>query len=181
MSNSEINPNNPAPQEIIKNIEIFDVSYYGFDEQIHQGQIAMNKDSVEDVKKFFDLSLELRFPIEKVTLISNEKYLWDDYKSCADNNSSGFNYRKIGGTDKLSKHSTGHAFDINPVQNIYVRYENMKEVFRAPENGVYDPSAKGTLTSDHPLVLLMKELGWEWGGDWTPETGREDYQHFQKN
>ena len=57
----------------------------------------------------------------------------------------------------------------------------MKEVFRAPENGVYDPSAKGTLTSDHPLVLLMKELGWEWGGDWTPETGREDYQHFQKN
>lgn len=184
MSKEEIlavNPKNPAPKEIIDSIEIINVNYFGFDEKIHRGQIAMNKNVIEDVKKFFELALKLKFPIEKVIPISNKKYSWDDISSCEDNNSSGFNYRLVAGSvNKLSKHSTGNAFDINPVQNIYVRYENMKEVFRAPKNGIYNINTKGTLTSDNPLVILMKDLGWTWGGDWTPETGREDYQHFEK-
>lgn len=175
------NPQNPAPPEILNMMEIIPVKYYGFDGLIHAGQIVMNKDVVEDMNKFFDLALQLRLPIKSVIPISDKRYSWDDNQSCDDNNSSGFNYRLVAGTTRMSKHSTGRAFDINPVQNIYVRYENMKEVFRAPANGVYDPGAPGTLTSEHPLVLLMKNLGWEWGGDWTAETGREDYQHFEKN
>ncbi|MCK7509072.1 MAG: M15 family metallopeptidase [Desulfobacterales bacterium] len=35
----------------------------------------------------------------------------------ADNNSSGFNFRVIADTNKLSLHSFGRAVDINPVQN----------------------------------------------------------------
>ena len=174
------NPQNPASQDILDTMNVLSVSYYGFDELIHKGQIVINKDVIEDIKKFFDLALKLKFPIKSVIPINDEKYSWDDNRSCEDNNSSGFNYRLVAGTNRLSKHSTGRAFDINPVQNIYVRYENMKEVFRAPADGIYDKNTPGTLTSDHPLVLLMKELGWEWGGDWTPETGREDYQHFEK-
>ncbi len=176
------NPRCPAPQEVIDSMEIIEVDYYGFDDQVHRGKIAMRKDVVDDVKKFFELALEIKFPIEKVIPISNPKYKWEDMVACEDNNSSGYNYRLIAGTSRLSKHSGGLAFDINPVQNIYVRYdENVKEIVRYPKDGVYNIETKGTLVTESPLVALMKNLGWIWGGDWTPESGRVDYQHFEKN
>ena len=176
------NPKSPAPQNIIDALEILTVKYFGFDEKIHSGQLVMNKNVIKDVESFFDLALKLSFPIEKVIPISNPKYGWDDEASCNDNNSSGYNYRLIMGTNMLSRHSQGLAFDINPVQNIYVRYDkDLNEIARYPEGGAYDENAKGTLTKDHELVILMKGLGWEWGGDWTAETGRVDYQHFEKN
>lgn len=173
------NPNNPAPAEVLDEIVVLEVKHYGYDGLPHAGQIAVNKAVADDVRQFFEKAWELQFPIEKVIPISNPKYAWDDNASCDDNNSSGYNYRLIGGTNRMSKHARGLAFDINPVPNIYVRFdENMKETFRAPKNGVYDENAKGTLTKDHPLVKLMKDLGWTWGGDWTSPL---DYQHFEKN
>lgn len=176
------NPESIAPQDVIDNIEILVVEYLGFDDVIHSGQIAMSKSVSNEVKEFFELALKIRFPIEKVIPISNEKYKWDDVVSCDDNNSSGFNYRKVLGTNRMSKHSSGSAFDINPVQNIYVRYDkDLNETARYPKDGVYNENAKGTLTKNSPLVILMKNLGWDWGGDWTPESGRVDYQHFEKN
>jgi|SRR3989344_307494 len=186
MNNEEIivqqNPQNPAPQDILDTLTIIDVKYYGFDSELHEGKIVMHKDVAEDVKKFFGLALELKFPIKSVIPINDPKYKWDDDVSCNDNNSSGFNYRTISGNPtKLSKHAKGLAFDINPVQNIYVRYdESQKEVFRSPEAAEYNKDASGTLVSGDPLVTLMKRLGWVWGGDWTRESGREDYQHFEK-
>ncbi|HBD24764.1 MAG: hypothetical protein A2566_00295 [Candidatus Zambryskibacteria bacterium RIFOXYD1_FULL_40_13] len=175
------NPNSQAPQNVLDSQVVLSVDYFGFDGQIHSGQIVVNKIVAEDVRSFFKLALHIKFPIEKVIPIGDQKYKWDDDVSCADNNSSGFNYRLVAGTNRLSKHSTGMAFDINPVQNLYVRFdENLKEIFKAPVDGVYDQTILGTLTSDHPLVVLMKSLGWDWGGDWTAESGRIDYQHFEK-
>jgi peptidoglycan LD-endopeptidase CwlK len=175
------NPANSAPQEIIDEQEVVNVQYFGFDGYLHSGQIVINKRLVGDIKKFFDLAVELKFPIKSVIPISSPQYGWDDEVSCGANNSSGFNYRAISGdTTRLSKHANGSAFDINPVENIYIKYDtDEKELFRFPADGVYDESAPGTLTATHPLVLLMKDLGWEWGGDWTPATGRADYQHFE--
>lgn len=176
------NPKSVAPDEILNAQQVIEIEYLGFDEFLHRGQIVMNEKVVDDVKKFFETALELKFPIKKVIPISDNRYKWDDEVSCADNNSSGFNYRTITGKPhKISKHALGLAFDINPVQNVYVRYDkDLNEVHRIPPNTYYDPTAPGTLTADHVLVKLMKDLGWFWGGDWTPESGREDYQHFQK-
>ena len=175
------NPKSLAPQSVMDSMEIINVKYYGFDNKTHSGQIVMNKIVADDTKKFFQLAFDTKFPIEKVIPISSEKYKWDDAVSCADNNSSGFNYRLVAGTNKLSKHSMGMAFDVNPVQNIYIRYDqNLKETFRAPVGGVYDRNISGTLTHDHPLVVLLRNLGWDWGGDWVAESGRIDYQHFEK-
>lgn len=182
MSEIEItiqNPKNPAPQEILDLLDVLEVQHFGYDGQIYSGQIVMNKGVIDEVKLFFEKAAEIKFPIEKVVPISNKKYAWDDELSCEDNNSSGFNYRAIAGTNKLSKHASGLAFDINPAQNIYIRYdENMNEIARSPKDGVYDEKAKGTLTKDHPLVTLMKGLGWTWGGDWKSPA---DWQHFEKN
>ncbi|MFA6519550.1 MAG: M15 family metallopeptidase [Candidatus Paceibacterota bacterium] len=176
------NPDSPAPQSALDVLEVLNVTYVGFDDALHTGQIAVHKDVLQDVKRFFDAAREMKFPIEKVIPISNEKYAWNDERSCDDNNSSGYNYRLIAGTDRVSKHAAGLAFDINPVQNIFVKYDtDLSETFRFPKDAVYDEQASGTLTKVHPLVQLMKSLGWEWGGDWTPESGRIDYQHFEKS
>lgn len=50
-----------------------------------------------------------------------------------------------------------------------------------PPGATYDPSKPGTLTKEHPLVKLMEQRGWTWGGNWTLEADEViDYQHFEK-
>ena len=184
MTNGEIfmqNPQNIAPQNVLDSLSVLIVRYYGFDDKLHQGQMVMHKNLAREVQTFFEHARAIKFPIEKVIPISNVKYKWDEDISCPDNNSSGYNYRLVMGTHRISKHAGGFAFDINPAQNIYVRYdENLNEIFRSPKGTIYDETVPGTLTSNHSLVVLMKNLGWVWGGDWTPESGRVDYQHFEK-
>ena len=184
MTNEEAlaqNPQNPAPEEIIGSLILLTVEYCGFDGLLHIGQIIIHKDIVLEVKQFFAFALQIQFPIAKVIPISDPKYSWGDEVSCCDNNTSAYNYRLIAGSNKISNHARGLAFDVNPVQNIFVRYDiNLTETYRLPSDGTYDESEPGTLTTKHPLVLLMKGLGWVWGGDWKPEEGRVDYQHFEK-
>lgn len=177
------NPKSPAPREVLDALQMNEVIYLGFDNALHKGQIVMHADVSDDIRSFFTFALELKFPIHSVIPISNSRYAWDDETSCNANNSSGFNYRTItGNPHKISKHAYGLAFDVNPVQNIYVRYnEQLEIVFKSPADGIYDERAIGTLTRDHLLVQYMKKRGWEWGGDWLPEGGRVDYQHFEKD
>lgn len=176
------NPRSEAPRDIIEHLEMVEVSYVSFDALIHRGQIIVHRNVAPDVRSFFTLAHKLRFPIQKVIPISANAYAWDDVVSCTDNNSSGYNYRTIMGTKELSRHALGLAFDINPVQNVYIRYDKSgNELSRLPAYAVYDVTAPGTLTHEHPLVLHMKKLGWTWGGEWTTSSGRVDYQHFEMN
>lgn len=172
------NPSRPCPQEIIDAQLLADVRYVGFDGRLHQGQLVLDRRLMHDAQLFFELAKKLSFPIEKV--VPAVHYKWDDDVLMATNISSGFNYRTIAGTNEVSLHGKGMAFDINPRINPYIRYENGVEIV-APQGATYDPQAPGALHAQHPLVQLMKELGWEWGGDWSAESGRVDYQHFQKN
>jgi hypothetical protein len=71
----------------------------------------------------------------------------------------------------LSRHAFGLAIDINPMQNPY-----STGIYISPAGAAYDPSEPGTLHAGHPVVLLFKELGWRWGGDWS----ERDYQHFDR-
>jgi peptidoglycan LD-endopeptidase CwlK len=175
------NPESVTPEAIRAHLTILTVTYRGFDNGLHRGQIAMHETCIPDVDAFFTQARDMEFPIEKVIPISAPRYAWDDEVSCADNNSSGFNYRFIRGTTRLSNHARGLAFDINPRQNIYIHHDAQgTETYRFPTGCAYNPMAPGTLTKDHPLVILMKERGWVWGGDWAPRDGPVDYQHFEK-
>lgn len=174
-----LNPNNLAPRDVVEHIRPINVEYLDFKGRHQSGIIEIHEDLVDDVKGFFELSLEMEFPIEKVVKSSDSKYLWDDDKLLEDNASSGFNYRLIKGTAKPSLHSLGRAIDINTRLNPYIRYVDGK-ILVDPVGAHHDPSLKGTLAKNHPLVVFMKDRGWEWGGDWLPESGRTDYQHFQK-
>lgn len=175
------NPDRPCPEELLKTLGLVQVTYWGFDDKEHQGQMVVAISAMSDVEAFFKQAYDVRFPIERVVPVSAPEYQWDGPKVIADNVSAGFDYRPVQKTDKLSLHSQGLAFDINPRQNPYMRYKNGKRILVAPEDDpTWDPEVPGTLHADHPLVKLMEGFGWEWGGHWTKESGRTDYMHFQK-
>ncbi len=175
------NPKSPAPENILSELRTISVQHYGYDGDIHDGEIIMHVDLVDDVSAFFEYSLTLTFPIFSVIPIHKSPFFFDDEVSCEANNTSGFNYRTIHNSKTVSKHSLGRAFDVNPAQNIYVTYnQDGTEAYKLPKTGMYNVNATGTLASDHSLVVFMKERGWTWGGDWTKESSRTDYQHFEK-
>lgn len=174
------NPTMEAPIDVLEQLECRNIIYYSFDGKVHQGQVVMSKKAMSDVVLFFEQAFLLHFPIKSVIPIADKKYQWNDEISCNDNNSSGYNFRYIGGTTRMSNHALGLAFDINPVQNPYIKHnEKGRELLRAPKNATYDESISGTLFANHPLVIFLKSKGWIWGGDWKKEEGPVDCQHFE--
>lgn len=174
------NPEKPAPIEVLREIRPVAVLFKDFDGVEQRGVIEVHQNLSDDVLDFFRMAYDLNFPIARVDIASHSDLLWDDTRLMAANVSSGFNYRTIVDTDTPSLHGLGRAFDINPLQNPYVRYKEDGTVLVEPEGAIWEPEAPGTLHANHPLVLFMEEKGWEWGGHWASDTGRTDYQHFQK-
>jgi peptidoglycan L-alanyl-D-glutamate endopeptidase CwlK len=165
-----------CPEELRKRQRVVKLKYYSADGKIHQGQLVIDRDLVNDIKKVFALALKEHFPIHSVIPISDTRFRkdarWDDELSMEANNTSAFNYREITGGGRLSNHAYGRAIDINPFQNPYVKGDLI-----LPHGAKYDPSIAGTFTSDHPIVRAFLQLGWVWGGNWTSP---KDYQHFEK-
>jgi len=158
------------PQNILENLRLVDVYYYGFDQKLHKGQLVVHRDVVLDIIEIFEVIRESRFPIGKVVPIS--KYGWSDENSMKDNNTSAFNYRFISGSRVISNHAAGLAIDINPALNPYI-----KNGSSLPENCIYDTTKAGTITAGSQLVKEFNQRGWDWGGHWK---SLKDYQHFEK-
>jgi len=175
----KLNPERPAPAVIVEKVLSITVTYLGFDGATHKGVIEIQTDLALDVQGFFELAFQTQFPIERVVRSSDPEFGWDDDKLITANTTSGFNYRLIKGTDRPSLHGLGRAIDVNTRLNPYIRHAD-GDVEVDPPGASWNPEIPGTLTADHPLVRFMKDRGWEWGGDWTPESGRTDYQHFEK-
>ena len=160
-----------ASESIVDSLALVDVLYYSFDGKKHQGQLIVNSDLEDDIYEIFALIEKLQFPVGKVIPIV--AYKWQDHDSMAANNSSGFNFRVIEGTTKLSMHSLGKAVDINPVQNPVI-YPNG---VIAPQGAKYLPQNKGTFTADNAIVREFLKRGWHWGGNFDQP---KDYHHFEK-
>lgn len=143
------------------------VQYIDFNGQTKTGQIEVHEILSNEVKNIFDDILKSGFQINKINTIDH--YGYSDEKSIRDNNSSSYNFRFVGDSNKLSDHSIGFAIDINPWQNPWVHPSALNLT-------KYDPSVKGTILSDSDIVKIFKKYGWTWGGDWR----NPDYQHFFK-
>lgn len=162
----------------IKDLCYLKLLHYDLNQEIHIGELICNKSiSVELIEIFKEL-YKHRYPIQKMLLI--DYYNGDDNASMLDNNTSAFNFRLIAGSNKLSKHSTGCAIDINPLYNPYVK-ECDEETYVLPT----DARSYVNRNHDFPYKIeatdiccqLFKKYGFIWGGDW--ETVK-DYQHFEK-
>ncbi len=161
------------PNEIRDILTLVTVEYVSFDGLVHQGQVVIHQKLATDVSEVFVELLKHGFPVARVVPII--AYDWDDDASMLANNSSGFNYRLISGTDRLSEHGKGVALDLNPLQNPHIGRSG-----RHSPDVPYDPTVLGTITADGPVATLFKARGWDWGGDWKDRYGILDYQHFEK-
>lgn len=167
-----------GPIKIRRDQVVLVVNYFDFDGLNHQGQLVIHKDLAEDVKDWFELAAKLKFPIHKVAPAAS--YDFDDNRLMAENITSGFNFRQIAGTDELSPHATGRAFDVNPALNPYSHFVDGNLVIDPP-GAVYRPGEPGVLDAGHELVKFLQKRGWFWGGEWTVERDKKcDLHHFDK-
>ena len=160
-----------APREVIESLCLICVRYVGFDGRLHEGQLVVHRELAADLGEIFALMETLKFPVAGAVPIV--RYGWSDDASMAADNASAFNYRTIAGTERLSRHATGRAVDINPRRNPAVYPDGRI----APTGALYRPGSPGTLTDDHRVVRAFRERGWRWGGHFTH---MKDYHHFEK-
>lgn len=168
--------NNPVPIEDLRYISI---SYWGFDEHVHQGCLIVHEKVAKEVVDIFHEIFDECFPIEKMMLV--DVYEGIDERSAQDNNSYSFCSRPITGkANVFSKHSYGLAIDINPLYNPYCR-----GTLIVPATGASyldrENRVKGMIHPDTVCYKAFTKRGWKWGGDWQTERGYVDYHHFEKD
>ncbi len=170
---------NSIPKENAKDIKIdslsyLKITYWGFDEKSHIGEMVVNRKVAQEVLDIFEEIYESKYPIEKIRLI--DEYGANDEKSMQDNNTSAFCYRVVKNSKKLSNHSLGTAIDVNPLYNPYVDEKQIQ-----PANaGIYvnrNANVKGIIKKGDALYNAFIKRGWKWGGNWKT---KKDYQHFEK-
>ncbi len=158
----------------IKDLAYLQITYWGFDEKSHIGEMIVNKKVAQEVLDIFKEIYENKYPIEKIRLI--DEYGANDEESMQDNNTSAFCYRVVKNSKKLSNHSLGIAIDINPLYNPYIdgkRIEPANAEIYKDRNII----VKGLIKKGDALYNAFIKRGWTWGGNWKT---KKDYQHFEK-
>ena len=161
-----------------EDLRYLNVLYIDFNGKNQVGEIICNKAIAQDLIEIFYELYQAQYPIDKIKLI--DEYQADDDLSCADNNTSCFNYRVVSGSTSLSKHALGLAIDINPFYNPYVTYPNGKIRISPPGSEAYanrDTVFPYKIDKDDLCYQLFTKHGFTWGGNWKT---LKDYQHFQK-
>jgi len=155
-----------------ENLRLVELTHWGYDGQVHTGQIVVHAWVVPAVIQIFGELYAARVQIERMTPV--DAFGGDDDASMAANNTSAFNCRKVARTTSLSEHASGLAIDLNPVQNPYVHRRSvdppagrswLDREFETP----------GMVRSGDVVVRSFAAGGFGWGGSWT---GAKDYQHF---
>jgi hypothetical protein len=148
------------------------MSHWGYDGKVRNGKLVVAAVRAGAVTEVFQTLYEERFPIERMEMV--EEYGGDDNASMAANNTSAFNCRPVTGGSSYSEHSYGHAIDINPLVNPYVKGSTV-----LPPGGVpyvdRSKDAAGMIHAGDEVVTAFNRIGWVWGGTWT---SLKDYQHF---
>jgi hypothetical protein len=152
------------------------VTYWGFDQQTHQGILIVNQRVAQQVLDIFHDLFSNHFVIAKINPM--DKYNGDDDLAMADDNTSAFNCRTMRNTtNTFSLHSYGMAIDINPLFNPYVRGSDIAP----PQGKKYlnrNSVVPGMIVKDDAAYQAFISRGWSWGGNWKHS---KDYSHFEKH
>ena len=165
---SSWHPGCPVP---LADLRYLTVTYRGFDNSDHTGELVVAAAVADDVVAIFHDLYDLEYPIASLRLVDD--FGGDDNASMAADNSSAFNCRPVTGGGGFSEHSYGTAIDLNPVQNPYLSGSQVQ-----PEQGrayLDRQQAPGVILPGDSVVTTFADHGWSWGGAWS---GPIDYQHF---
>ncbi len=153
--------------------------HYDGEGRVRMGEMVCNKLIADDLIAIFRELYLHRYPIESMRLIDD--FGADDERSMRANNTSGFCYRKVSGSGKLSAHARGMAVDINPLYNPYYKKGKDGRVKVEPTNALKycDRAAAFPYKIDREDLAyrLFVARGFRWGGAWRSV---KDYQHFEK-
>ena len=97
-----------------------------------------------------------------------------DELSMRDNNTSGFNCRRLG--EGWSLHAYGRAVDVNPLVNPFIDSRGNLEPATARAYLDRTRDVPGMLRAGDAAVAAFTDRGWRWGGAWRDPI---DYQHFE--
>jgi len=165
----------------ISELRYVKLTYKDFKYADRQGELIVHKSVSSDVVEIFKALYQKSYPIRKMKLVSS--YKGSDWKSIEADNTSAYNCRNVGGTNRWSKHSYGKAIDINPIENPYVfssgkisHKASYKYRSRAKQKNL-KPDNQAIILKNSDIVKIFKKYGWKWGGNFR---GEKDYQHFAK-
>lgn len=172
-----------AQEKLDKDLVRITVPYVDCEGREQQGEMICNKAIEQDLREIFQELFENRYPIERISLIS--EYDNDDERSMSANNTSCYCYRTINGQKTLSKHARGMAVDVNPLYNPCVHVKTGKVEPASGKKYAYNRQRlkvngklKVSLIDKNDLCYrLFTAHGFKWGGDWK---NKKDYQHFEK-
>ncbi len=178
----------PAPAEVIARstwkpgcpVAATDLSwvrltFVGFDQRRHTGELLVNKSVAADVVEVFRQLYAARFPLEEMRITRTEELTAPPTGD--GNNTGAFNCRSTTGGSSYSQHAYGLAIDVNPFQNPYTKGDLVLPELASSylDRGRVRP---GMIEPDGPVVRAFAAIGWEWGGDWH---SLKDLQHFSQN
>jgi hypothetical protein len=164
-------PGCPVPVEDLRRVT---VTHWGFDGEVHTGELVLHRDVAADVVGVFARLHELRFPIEQLRIATTEDV---EAPPTGDGNGSGaFMCRPVRGGTSWSHHSYGTAVDINPFQNPFQRGDLVLPELASAylDRGDVRP---GMILEGDEVVAAFEAIGWHWGGRWA----EPDHMHFSRD
>ncbi|MGE3619707.1 MAG: M15 family metallopeptidase [Acidimicrobiia bacterium] len=148
------------------------VSFVGFDDGAHTGELLVHRDVADDLVTVFARLFEARFPIEEMRVTGPDEL---DLAPTGDgNNTSAFVCRPTRGSTSWSRHASGLAVDVNPFHNPYRRDDVVLPELASTYLDRADVRP-GMITADGPVVAAFDAIGWGWGGRWRRPV---DLMHF---
>jgi hypothetical protein len=166
----------------LSQLRLLTVRHWGFDGNVRNGQLVVNRDVASPLTRVFRRLYALRFTIRHMRFA--DQYGPKRVRPADGDVSGSFYCRQAvpspcaggSGTGSWSNHAYGYAIDLNPVENPYVGCGRTRD--RA--NARYTDRSrlrKGMVTP--AVVNAFRSIGWGWGGAWTGRT--KDYMHFSTN
>lgn len=148
------------------------VSFWGFDDEPHTGELVVNADVSNDVAEVFEKLYEAHFPIEEMRLVTTADL--DAPPTGDGNNTAAMVCRAARGQTQWSAHAYGLAIDVNPFLNPYQKGDLV-----LPElaSAYLDRSWRrpGMVFPDGVVTEAFAAIGWTWGGDFR---SLSDRMHF---
>ncbi|MCP5032141.1 MAG: hypothetical protein GY939_10085, partial [Actinomycetia bacterium] len=159
----------------VEELRYVTLTFWGFDQRPHQGELILNAAVVDDVVGAFKSLYDARYPIEEMRIATQADL--DAPPTGDGNNTTAFVCRVVTGGSSFSEHAYGLAIDVNPFINPYQRGEVvLPELATAYLDRSQDYAGK--ITDGGVVVNAFDAIGWGWGGRWQ---SLDDYHHFALN
>ncbi|MEV4320274.1 M15 family metallopeptidase [Actinocrispum sp. NPDC049592] len=150
------------------------MSFWGFDNKPHTGEMIVNKSVATAVTQVFGKLFQAKFPIEEMRV--TDKSELDAAPTGDGNATAAFVCRPTRGATTWSAHAYGLAVDIDPFCNPYRKGDLVLPELASSYLDRSTPRP-GMIRAGDVVERAFTAIGWTWGGTWTSP---KDLMHFSQ-